>query len=310
MSESAFTVVMPAYNAEATIAAAIESVLAQTHDDWELVIVNDGSTDDTYAVIHAYLNDPRVRALGQPNRGLSAARNAAIAAGRAPLVSMLDSDDLWLPTYLEEMAAALAADPTAAFAYTDAWMLDDRTRRIHRASAMAYQDPPDPPPADADALLAELVLRNFVFTSATVRRRVLDEVGGYRPGLSAAEDYELWLRIAAHGYRAARVPGRLAVYRRRPGSLSRDSLLMAQSLREVLRIVVDELDVPKTVRDAARSRARRIGRSLTSDGQSLRLRARARERLVEAKLALLDRRHWQKAWPPELEAAFPQLRAA
>lgn len=308
MGEPNFTVVMPAYNAGATIADAIESVFAQTRGDWELVVADNGSTDDTLGAARRYARDRRVRVLEQPDRGISNARNAAIEDGQAPLVSMLDSDDLWLPGYLDQMAAALEADPEAGFAYTDAWILEDGTRRIHRASAMAYQHPPDPPPADAETLLAELVQRNFVFTSATVRRRVLDEVGGYRSKLKAVEDYELWLRIAAHGYRAARVPGRPAVYRRRPGSLSRDLALMARSLREVMQLVAAEFDAPEPIRKAALARARHFDRSLAPDGQSLRIRARLRERLVELKLALLDRRHWSDTWPPELEAAFPELK--
>jgi glycosyltransferase involved in cell wall biosynthesis len=308
VGEPTFTVVMPAYNAEETIGAAIDSLFAQTRGDWELVVVDNGSTDDTLATAGRYQTDERVRVLQHPDRGISDVRNAGIEGGRAPLVGMLDSDDLWLPGYLERMAAALKADPEAGFAYTDAWILEDGTRRIHHASAMAYQQPPEPPPPDAQALLGELVQRNFVFTSATVRRRVLDEVGGYRSNLEAAEDYELWLRIAAHGYRAARVPGRLAVYRRRPGSLSRDLALMARSVREVMQLVADEFDVPEPVREAALARARHFDRSLTPDGQSLRVRARLHERLVELRFALLDRRHGRDPWPPELEAAFPELK--
>ena len=139
-----FTVVMAARDTRATVGPAIRSVLAQTCGDFELVVVDDGSRDGTPDVVRGFLGDERVRLLELGHGGAAAARAAGIAAGTAPLVSMCDSDDLWMPGYLSEMGAALEGDPGASFAYTDAWYLDDGTRRVRRASAMAYQRPPGP----------------------------------------------------------------------------------------------------------------------------------------------------------------------
>jgi glycosyltransferase involved in cell wall biosynthesis len=302
-----FTIVMAAYNAAGTVESAIRSVLAQTRGDFELIVVDDGSTDETAARVQSLQSDGRIRLLRQANRGLAVARNAGIREGRGRLVSILDSDDLWLPGNLEAMARALDADPEAGFAYTDAWVLDDRTRRVQRASAMAYQDPPETPPTDPEQLLAELIRRNFVFTSATVRRSILEEVGPYRESLGAAEDYELWLRIVAHGYRAARVPGLLAVYRKRAGTLSTNELLMVRSLREVFHVVAEEYEVRERIRALARKRRASFDADLSADGRRLSVRYRLRRRLVELKRALLSPWLWRRTPPAELIAAFPDL---
>jgi glycosyltransferase involved in cell wall biosynthesis len=303
-----FTVVMPAYNAASTVGPAVRSVLAQTHGDFELVVVDDGSTDETAAQVRAFEADSRVRLVRQENLGPAVARNVAIAHGTGQLVSMLDSDDLWLPRYLEAMGEALTANADAGFAYTDAWVLDDETGRIQRASAMAYQDPPDPPPAEPEAFFDELLRRNFVFTSATVRRDVLEEVGGYREALEveAAEDYELWLRIAAHGRPGVRVGDRLAVYRKRAGSLSTDEVRMMSSLRKVAQMVAEEYDVPERFRALARSRMRDFEATLGAGGR-LSARYRLRALLVRAKRALLSPWLWHRSPPPELAATFPDL---
>lgn len=298
---------MAAYNAADTIVSAIRSVLAQTRGDFELIVVDDGSTDDTAVLVQSLQSDSRVRLLRQANLGLAVARNAGVRESHGPLVSILDSDDLWLPGYLEAMARALDADPDAGFAYTDAWVLDDLTRRVQRASAMAYQDPPETPPSDPEELLAELIRRNFVFTSATVRRQVLEEVGRYRESLVAAEDYELWLRIAAHGYRAARAPGLLAVYRKRAGTLSTKELLMARSHQEVFQVVAEEYEVPERIRALARARKASLDANLSADGRRLSVRYRLQKRLVVLKRAMLSPWLWRRTAPAELVAAFPDL---
>src|SRR4051794_17458509 len=177
MAHPIFTVVMPAYNTAATIGDAIRSVLAQTCSDFELVVVDDGSSDETASVVEQLAVDGRIRLLGQENQGAAAARNAALAAARGRYVSFIDSDDLWLPAYLDAMAAVLTQAPHAGFGYTDAWTIDRRTGRIGTATAMEWQRPPAAPPATADALLLELLDRNFVYTAATVPRAVFEDVG-------------------------------------------------------------------------------------------------------------------------------------
>lgn len=297
-----FSIVMPAYNAAATIEAAIDSVIAQTRDDFELIVVNDGSTDDTATTVERYLGEPRIRLISQENLGQAGARNTAIAASRGEFVSLLDSDDLWLPHYLEAMAATFAREPSAGVAYTDAWALDDRTRKIARGTVMGGQHPAVAP-RDPDAFLRALLeLGNFVFVGATIRRDVLADVGPFRSGISGAEDYELWLRISAHGHRFARCPEILAVYRRRPGQASADHEQMSRSGHEVFRIVTEEYDIPDELRDLARRRLPMAGVGLQQRSQRTGIPAPIHR-------LLLSVRHFHLRMPTEIREAFPDLRS-
>ena len=149
MTDPAFSVVIAAFNEEDLVGSAIASVQAQTRSDWEVVVIDDGSEDGTARVAgELAASDPRIRVVSQANAGLSAARNAGIAASRADLVSFLDADDLWLPRYLEVAADSLETAPRAGWAYTDAWALDTERDRIRRATAMSTCQPPDVLPED------------------------------------------------------------------------------------------------------------------------------------------------------------------
>ena len=262
------SVVMAAHDSARTIAAAISSVVRQSMDDWELIVVDDGSRDGTGAVAESF-GDARIRVVAQENRGPAAARNAGIAHARAELVAMLDSDDLWLPTYLETMHRVLAGEPDAAMAYTDAWVVDDGGGRVRKTSEMAYQRPPDPPPPDPHAFLGELLRRNFVYNAVTARRSALVGVGGYDERLWIGEDWELWMRMAAHGCRCVRAPGILAVHRRRDGSLASDPSRLVAGVQEVYRVVAEDWDVDDEVRSRARELAALARRPRARDLRAL-----------------------------------------
>lgn len=255
MTPPRFSVVIPAYNAERTIEATIRSVYLQTTDDLEVAVVDDGSTDGTIERVLA-VADERVTIHRQENAGPSAARNLGIARTSGMYVCPLDADDLLLPSFLETMAAVLDRDEGAGFAYTDAWALDASTGRVRRTSAKAYQRPPRPAPTDPKQFLRELLDRNFVYCCSLIRRTVLEEIGGYADALNASEDYELWLRIVAHGYRAAMVDGRLAVYREgQPSSHSSDPLRMTRAKIGVYDLVATTYPVD----EATRARAVALG---------------------------------------------------
>jgi glycosyltransferase involved in cell wall biosynthesis len=114
------SVLMPAFNAARTIAPAIRSVLAQTRADFELIVVDDGSSDETRRVVEPFLADPRLVLVSQENRGLAGARNAGLAQSRGRFVSPLDADDLWLPRYLETALAVLEPRSPYAYVFPDA----------------------------------------------------------------------------------------------------------------------------------------------------------------------------------------------
>jgi glycosyltransferase involved in cell wall biosynthesis len=310
MGDPTFTVVTKAYNEEALVGNAIRSALAQTRDDFELIVVDDGSTDGTADVVRGFESDPRVRLLSQPNRGVAAAMNAGIGAGRAPYVALLDADDLWMPTYLERMGAALDADGEAGFAYTDAWWLDDRTGRFFKGTMSEHLGAPTNPPRDPNEMLKLLLPSNWLFGLTTIRRSALARVGGVNESLRGSEDYELWIRLLASGYGAVRVPGRLVVWRDRGGSLSADERGMALTARQVYQLVTDQLDVPDDVKALAREQIGEVDRELELiDGRArVRSALRAlRRRLGRLRRALLPGSLWRRETPPEVAAAFPDL---
>jgi glycosyltransferase involved in cell wall biosynthesis len=306
VNSPAFTVVVAAYNSARTIAPAIRSVLAQSEQDLELIVVDDGSSDDTADRVRALLDDPRVQLVSQENQGVAGARNSGFARARGRFVSLLDGDDLWLPTYLERMGGALEADPEAGFAYTDAWVLDDETRRIGKSTAMAFQRPPETPPDDPEELLSLLVDRNFVFSSATLRRSASDVVGAFDLRAQPADDYEMWMRLAANGYRAARTREPLAIYRLRRDAVSRNELLMFRSVREVLRIVAEEYETSEAVRRRARAAMKACDARLSTYGRVRRQGRRAAKRVID-----FVRREapFYDTPPAEIAAAFRDLGA-
>jgi glycosyltransferase involved in cell wall biosynthesis len=293
-----FSVVMPAHNASATIESSIRSVLLQTVKDFELIVVDDGSSDDTFERATSF-NALGVRVIQQDRAGPSGARNAALAHAKGEFVSMIDSDDLWLPRYLEEMGKSLEDEPQAGLAYTDAWVLDDSTGRIRRTSAMAYERPPVPPPAEPREFIRLLVDRNFVFGLATVRRSVIEQVGGYDERLGYGEDFELWLRIVEAGFRAVRVPGTLAIYRKHLRSRTSDLQRAHEGVCTTYRVIVNEHRLDDEARAIARARyaswLRKLNR-ITRPTPVDRLRQLARP----IKAYLFGRAVWLPTPPPDV----------
>jgi glycosyltransferase involved in cell wall biosynthesis len=313
MSPRACSVVIPAYNAPKTIGSAIESILAQTRSDLELIVVDDGSSDETPDVIRDYeTRDSRVRLVEQTNQGVAGARNTGIAQSGGEFVSFLDNDDLWMPTYLAAMTAALDANPRAGFAYTDGWTLDDASKQIWVESTMSGADPPETPPADSEELLVRLIQSNFVLSSATVRRRVLVESGGFDPSLNGVDEYDLWLRIAVAGHVAARAPGRLVIQRDRFDSQSKDELMMIEGLVEVLGRVAANEGATQRVRDASARRVEdwaKLARGLRGDPGLETAAFKARRAAGRLKRAVSPGPDMFEEPPPEIAEAFPNLSA-
>jgi glycosyltransferase involved in cell wall biosynthesis len=270
----------------------------QTEQDFEVIVVDDGSKDETAARARS-IADARLRVIVQPNRGPAAARNAGLAAARGHYVSMLDADDLWLPEYLDVMGRALDAHPDAPFAHTDAWVLDDETGSVRRRSAMSYQRPPAASP-DARSFFLLLLERNFVYTSTTARRSVLEDVGGYDESLPTAEDWDLWLRIVARTSPPVRPPGLLAIHRQRPGSLARDTSGMIRNFCEVYRRFAEDPAADPEVRALARRQLNGWSAKLRRLEQpSFRVRARAGSEAIKRRA--LRRWQWQSRRPEAVE---------
>ena len=165
------SVVIPAYNRAPTIAATIESVLRQTRPVLEVVIVDDGSTDATADVVRSF-EDPRVRLISQANRGVSAARNAGIAAAAGDHIGFVDSDDLWLPGDAEAAMASLATLRAPGFSYSTAYVFRGGTNQV----AMPQLGPAELPTEQSE-ILQFLLRGNFL-----INANVVPSAGQYQTG--------------------------------------------------------------------------------------------------------------------------------
>jgi len=204
------SVIIPAYNVKPYIGAAIDSVLDQTYRDFEVFVVDDGSTDGTYEVVQGYGN--RVHLLRQPNRGVSAARNAGIQASRGRYVAFLDGDDTWEPDKLELQVRQLEADPELGLAYADYGAFEASRLLSHNVPKARGQ------PRPSGNILRELFLDCIVSTpTVVIRREALDEVGLFNETFRKAQDYDMWLRVAAR-YKCGHLARVVAWVGRRPGS--------------------------------------------------------------------------------------------
>ncbi len=179
------SVIIPTYNRASRLAQAIESVLAQTFQDFELIVVDDGSADDTLQVVRRFAD--RVRYIRQPHRGVSAARNTGIRHGRGEWLAFLDSDDRWLPHKLERQMAALE-QTGRKICYTDEIWIRNGCRVNPRRRHRKY---------DGWIFVHCLPLCIISPSSVVIHRRVFETVGLFDETLPACEDYDLWLRITA-----------------------------------------------------------------------------------------------------------------
>jgi len=304
-----FSVVVPAFNAERTLPCALRSVLNQVERDFEVVVVDDGSTDGTGAVARA-MGDERLRVVRQDNAGLPAARNAGIAAARGEFVSFLDADDAWMPNYLMLMGSALAARRNAALAYCDAWVFQDRTGRVRRQSFFERRHPRVQVPADPKEFLLLHLRGNFFYVGTTVRRSVLIELGGFREDMTSLEDYELWLRIEAAGHRVVEVPEKLALYRSSAHQMSKNSARMNENLLHMLDLIEQRPDLPAgahAIIAARRAAAQRGLVGATRPHSPSGIRRSLRKVLGRAWHSLPLLESWRDELPPEVEMAFGDL---
>jgi glycosyltransferase involved in cell wall biosynthesis len=240
------SVVIPAFNAERTLAATLRSVQRQTRPRVEVIVVDDGSTDRTVRLAEQW----GARVLSKPNSGQADARNLGIEHAQGDWVTFLDADDLLAASYLQEMEKL--AGTGAALLHTDAYLFSGR--RVFRG--MAAPDRPWAPRLEPRALFVELAARNFVFVATTVRRDALQRVGGFDGRINGVEDWEMWLRLAAHGYGSARTPVPLGMYRRRPGQVSADRQRMEAAIRRMWEIVDREYRLDDELRAVVAERRR------------------------------------------------------
>jgi glycosyltransferase involved in cell wall biosynthesis len=222
------SVIIPVYNGTTVLADALTSVRQQTYQNFEVIVVDDGSSDSSHALAEKFATeDCRVKVLRQPNGGMSMARNTAIAGARGELIAFLDADDVWLPGKLAAQLDLLEQEPRANLLFTDYFSWDGQNDFDRR-----YSDPDKFPDGDAGRRL--IFFNLFGISTVMVKREMLDAVGLFDVELPVAADWDMWLRIAERGLCAKGIRQPLARYRLWPGNISRNKIQMCEDDIRVL----------------------------------------------------------------------------
>lgn len=204
-----FSVVVPAYNASATLTETLDAVAAQTLGDWECIVVDDGSTDHTGDLARRYETaDARYRVLSQENRGSGGAYNTGVAAATREWVAICSADDVLLPTHLETMSRAIEQSPGY-----DIYSCNGYFWRPDGSRELVYSQEREGTMRSWS--LEETLLNCFFSVGACYRRSLFDEVGGYLEDVYG-EDYDFWLRVMANGAKHLYVPEALTLHRISP----------------------------------------------------------------------------------------------
>jgi glycosyltransferase involved in cell wall biosynthesis len=182
------SVIIPTFNRSHTVKDAVESVLAQTYSNFELIVIDDGSSDNTKDVLADYISNNQIRYLYQDNQGVSKARNVAVANSDGEWLSFLDSDDRWLPNKLEKQIELLKAQPDKKLVHgEEIWIR--RGKRVN--PRLKHQK------SGGDIFSRSLELCLISPSAVMLSRELFDEMGGFREDFVVCEDYDLWLKITS-----------------------------------------------------------------------------------------------------------------
>jgi glycosyltransferase involved in cell wall biosynthesis len=305
------SIITPAFNSARYIAETVTSALAQTFTDFELIVADDGSTDDTIdVVLRTAAGDPRVLVVTPSHGGPATARNAAFAVSQGRFIALLDSDDVWMPEYLTAQLDIAGRCPGLGVVTANAinlggdldgrplWPSTDGVRTI----------------SIADLIVEE----NAVCIMSVFRREALERVGGFDPRFNGNEDYEFWLRTANAGFGIVQHRRPLGYYRRRAGSVSSDDVRTISGMIRVLESASEwsgpierELDVIgykiAQLRDEL-TRARLRASLSRSDGDDAALQLKDLSEL-RGSVCLAIAAKVTKVWPQLLVRAYGWRRA-
>ncbi|MGB3405551.1 MAG: glycosyltransferase [Microcoleaceae cyanobacterium] len=218
------SVIIPVYNAQKTIQATIESVLQQTFPDFELIIINDGSTDQTDSILRQY-TDSRISIYTNSRQGAAVSRNQGFQQSNGEYIAFLDADDLWTVDKLESQLKALKDHPemTVSYSWTD--YIDEAGNKLYSGSYLALNGD----------IYSKLLVRNFLENGSNpmIKRQALIDIGGFDESLEGGQDWDLYLRLAAK-YQFIAVPTVQIYYRVSSGSISSNLSRQEQQVLKVM----------------------------------------------------------------------------
>lgn len=222
------SVVIPAWNGATVLSETLDSLQKQTYGHFEAIIVDDGSTDDTVAVIQRFCRtDPRFHAVFRPHSGISITRNTGMEQARAEYIAFLDHDDVWFPEKLARQMVLFHEDARVNFTYTNFHFWDGK-----RDLSLYYRNGKPLPDGNANR---RLIFANvFGMSTVMVRRELFRKNGGFDACFEGCEDWDMWLRLAENGLWARGIREPLVRYRRWSGNMSNHKLMMAEGIVRVL----------------------------------------------------------------------------
>jgi glycosyltransferase involved in cell wall biosynthesis len=241
-SRPVVSVIIPAYNAHLYIGDTLESAVSQTFRSFEIIVVDDGSTDDTQSIAQNFC-DRGVTVISQSNAGPAAARNRALSIARGEYVALLDADDLWEPDYLQTMVGFLNSHPEVSIAFSDSVFFGKS-----KFNGRRFQEVYPPCTPITFAKLAAQV--SHVCVAATIRREIFDHIGLFDESLRAIDDFDFWLRALHAGCQIEPVPRVLVRYRRHVSALSFEGTANYSSGLQILAKWRDREDLGEEERQA------------------------------------------------------------
>lgn len=284
MTAPHLSICLPAYRAERYIAATLESLRRQTFTDWEVILVEDGSrdqTEDLFTVFSAQITQSARFLRHETNRGLPATRNTAVGLARAPWIVLLDSDDLWQPDHLATLIRTAAAHPAAELIHAGSVLFDSDSGRELEIRA--------PSEAVRAHFPASLFAGDYIIqpSSVMLKRSLWARVGGFNPAFRYVEDREMWLRCARAGAAFAFTGGNTCRYRKHAAALSTHSAAMAEAAAAVFEQHLDWTAIPA---------ADRRGRAAAEWAAAGRLRQRTEPAVAARHFQHACRIRWRSAW--------------
>jgi len=213
------SVIVPAYNVEKTILETIQSIQNQIFSDFEIIVINDGSTDKTLEILST-IKEPRMRVISYKNGGLPAARNRGIANAKGDYIAFIDADDLWTPDKLELQVAALQQHPKSGVAYSWTAFIDEKGKLLYAGKKLFFEGD----------VYADILIVNFVASGSNiiVRKQFIETIGDFVTSLKSAEDWDYNIRLAAQ-CSFVLVPKYQVLYRKSPQTMSSKVDVMEQA---------------------------------------------------------------------------------